>query len=675
MQHAAEHDAQPALAGDPGPQLDTDTIAAIVTGAQQGSVAIIRLSGPEAVQIASAVFKPSNRRSPWVPKSHRIHHGQVVDTDSTIVDEVLLLTMLAPRSYTSEDVIELQCHGGGVCVQRVLACCLTAGARLAKPGEFTLRAFLNGRLDLSQAESVNELVGARTAAAADSAIAGLTGGIGAMVQKLRHSALLLLAELEAMIDFEEDVPDSDMQRLQQRVQEVGEGVQQALGTASRGRLLTAGLQVALVGRPNVGKSSLLNAWSGTDKAIVTQVAGTTRDIVQADVVVGGIPVSLLDTAGMREASDVVERLGVERSQAAALQADVAILVLDAQAGWTSDDQTIFDHLWGRAVAGSSPAITAPSILVWNKVDLTTPHTPPLAPPPLPQQQLIAGSGAKAATPSACNTTNTSTLESNVLHQQAVSRESTVHAAEAASAVAGPPSSFPSSSPSAPGGSHPPLQPGTSRLSQAHSHRQTAPSSDSIEPRNVLGSAQDFSARDAISSTAQTGTEATSSAAASAVSSSADVGRDSHNTTPTAPTSSNNIRNHDQQAGLCDDNRAQLEAMGLPSSCVGCFAACLETCATSGLGLDALNAALLDLVDAPSLASGGVGWAVNSRQAEALIRAQAALADVSQSIADDLPIDFWTIDLRAAVVALGEVSGDGVTEEVLDSVFSQFCIGK
>lgn len=390
--------------------------------------------------------------------------------------------------------------------------------------------------------------------------------------------------------------------------------------------------------------------------------------------VGGVPVTLLDTAGMRETSDVVERLGVERSQAAALQADVAILVLDAQAGWKSDDQTIFDHFWGRAVAGSSPAIKAPSILVWNKVDLTTAHTPPLAAPPQPQQQLTAGS-AKAATLSPCDTTNSSRQGSNMLHQQAVPDESSVHAAEATGAAAGPLSRFPSSPPSSPGGNHPPLQPGTSKQSYKHSHRQTPLSSDSSEPRYVLGSAQDAYARDATFSTAQAGSEATSSAAASAVSSSADGGHDSHNTPSPAPTSSDDMSSYDQQPGLSDKSRARLRAMGLPSSCVGCFAACVETCATSGLGLDALNAALLDLVEAPSLASGGVGWAVNSRQAEALIRAQAALADVSQSIADDLPIDFWTIDLRAAVVALGEVSGDGVTEEVLDSVFSQFCIGK
>ncbi|KAL0039327.1 hypothetical protein WJX79_003589 [Trebouxia sp. C0005] len=465
---------------------DSDTIAAVVTGAQQGSVAIIRLSGPDAVQIASSVFVPSSSKKAWMPKTHRVYHGHVLDTEGGVVDEVLLLSMLAPKSYTSEDVIELHCHGGGVCVQRVLGCCLREGARLAKPGEFTLRAFLNGRLDLSQAESVNELVGARTAAAADSALAGLTGGIGATVQRLRLSALTLLAELEAMIDFEEDVPVTDAQRLQKHVQDMSSGVKEALDTASKGRLLKAGLQVALVGRPNVGKSSLLNAWSGTDKAIVTQVAGTTRDIVQADVVVAGVPVSLLDTAGIREASDVVERLGVERSRAAAMSADIAVMVLDAQVGWTPDDQVIFDHLWGRAVPGNKPAIAAPLILVWNKVDLVAP----------------AASELQFQSP---------------LH------------------TAFPP-----------------------------------------EPR---------------------------------------------------------------------------------------------------LGLDALNAALLQLSDAPSLAAGGVSWAVNSRQAEALIRAQEALLAVTDSISEGLPIDFWTIDLRSAVAALGEVSGDDVTEEVLDSVFSRFCIGK
>ncbi|KAJ9521765.1 hypothetical protein QJQ45_015315 [Haematococcus lacustris] len=359
---------------------DEDTIVAIVTGSvSQGAVSIIRVSGTEALAVAYRVFRPGGRfRMGWQPRDHAIHYGNAVDGDERVLDEVLLLCMRSPRSYTCEDVIELHTHGGGVCSHRVLQACVEAGARLARPGEFTLRAFLNGRLDLAQAEAVTSLLTARTAAAADSALAGLRGGLGDLVARLRRDALALLAEVEARIDFDEDLPALDTQRLQQQVEGLQAGIEGALRTSRQGTLLRQGLSVAIVGRPNVGKSSLLNAWTRTERAIVTDIAGTTRDVLEAGLVVAGVPLTLLDTAGIRHSVDLVEKLGVERSQAAAAAADIVLMVVDAQAscssaaGWTVADGEIFQALWGQGPGTAGCSVQGQALLLVNKTDLAPP---------------------------------------------------------------------------------------------------------------------------------------------------------------------------------------------------------------------------------------------------------------------------------------------------------------
>lgn len=453
-----------------------ETIAAIATAIvpQQGSVGIVRLSGATALTIAKTLFRAPGRQ-PW--ESHRILYGYVEDpVTGQTVDEALLMLMLAPRSYTREDVVEFHCHGGVMAVQQVLQLCLSQGARLAQAGEFTLRAFLNGRLDLTQAEGVADLVAAQSTLAARTALAGVQGKLTQPIRALRSRCLDILAEVEARIDFEDDLPPLDEASVQQNLGAVLTEVTTLLATAEQGERLRTGLKVAIVGRPNVGKSSLLNAWSRTDRAIVTDLPGTTRDVVESHLVVGGIPVQVLDTAGIREATDQVEQIGIERSQKAAQAADLVLLTLDATAGWTEADQALYNLVQDR-----------PLIVVINKRDLVD------------QDIAIA-------------------------------------------------------------------------LPDAH-----------------------------------------------------------------VPT--------------------------------------VYTAAAQNQGIDALEQAILTAIHADQIALSNLEFTLNQRQAAALTEAQIALRQVQQTIEGQLPLDFWTIDLRTAIHALGSITGDELTESMLDEIFSRFCIGK
>ena len=337
-----------------------DTIAAIATPPGEGGIGIVRLSGPRAMEVACRAFSPSSGADPRGFASHTIHRGHVVDPGTgAVIDEVLLLLMRAPRSYTGEEVVELHGHGGRVSVQSILSTVLRNGARAALPGEFTRRAFLNGRLDLAQAEAVLEVVRAKTEAGLKAAVRQLQGGLSGLVQGLRRELLSLLATLEASVDFPEEGLDfPEVGELEKRIYRVEEGLHALIQKAREGRLLREGAKVVIVGRPNVGKSSLLNALLGRERAIVSVIPGTTRDTVEEEFQVGGIPVRLIDTAGFRqEPGDPLEAEGLRRTRAALEQADLAIVVVDGS-----------DHIAPSDLqAWSEPR--EPRILVVNKSDL------------------------------------------------------------------------------------------------------------------------------------------------------------------------------------------------------------------------------------------------------------------------------------------------------------------
>jgi tRNA modification GTPase len=305
------------------------------------------MSGPEAEAIGLWLFDAPGRQ---VWDSHRVLYGHVVDPASgERVDEALLLLMRAPRSFTRETVVELHCHGGLVAVQRVLELVLAAGARRALPGEFSQRAFLNGRLDLTRAEAITEMISARSRRAAQLAMAGIDGGLQRRLGALRGRLLDQLAELEARVDFEEDLPPLDGAAVAAELVAVRAELERLVAEARQGELLRQGLRVAIVGRPNVGKSSLLNLLSQRERAIVTDLPGTTRDLLESELVLNGVPLTLLDTAGIRHTGDRVEQLGIERSRAALAAADAVLLLYDLAAGWTPEDQALRELVPAGAV--------------------------------------------------------------------------------------------------------------------------------------------------------------------------------------------------------------------------------------------------------------------------------------------------------------------------------------
>lgn len=338
-----------------------DTIAAISTPMGEGAIAIVRLSGPEAIQIADKIYKGPKGKTLSSVESHTIHYGHIVDRPSDrVVEEVMVSVLKAPRTFTREDVIEINCHGGIVTVNQVLQLALREGARLAEPGEFTKRAFLNGRIDLSQAEAVMDLIRAKTDRAMNVAMNQMEGRLSALVRRLRSEILETLAHVEVNIDYPEydDVEEMTHQILVEKATAVKKEIETLLRTSEQGKILREGLSTVIIGLPNVGKSSLLNSLVHEAKAIVTDIPGTTRDVIEEYVNVRGVPLRLVDTAGIRETEDIVERIGVERSRQVLKEADLILLVLNYSEELSEEDVKLFEAVEGMDV-----------IVILNKTDL------------------------------------------------------------------------------------------------------------------------------------------------------------------------------------------------------------------------------------------------------------------------------------------------------------------
>lgn len=348
--------------------LDSATIAAISTPPGVGALGIVRISGPEAAAIAGQVFRSASDRTIELTakRSHRVFFGRIVDPRTgNLIDEVLLTWLAAPHSYTTEDTVEISCHGGALPLRETLRVVLAAGARHAEPGEFTLRAYLNGRLDLAQAEAVLDVISARTTEGLQLALADLRGDLTRRLQPARDAIVSLLAYLDAAADFPDDeIPGTDIDA---DLEVACSALEDVIAGSRAGRLVRDGAQVALVGRPNVGKSSLLNTLLRSERAIVTHIAGTTRDVVTESAVIDGVPVTLLDTAGIAETEDLVEQLGIERSRQALAASAAALLVLDGSVAPGKDDLAIAHSIAGR-LSEPSAGSTGVAIVI-NKIDL------------------------------------------------------------------------------------------------------------------------------------------------------------------------------------------------------------------------------------------------------------------------------------------------------------------
>ncbi len=470
----------------------SDTIAAIATPLGEGGLAVLRVSGPQALAVADKVFVPVGKTSqkPSAAASHTIHYGRV-ERDGRFVDEVLVAVLRAPRTFTREDTVEFSCHGGLLPAKLVLDALLAAGARLAAPGEFTQRAFLNGRLDLAQAEAVADLIHARTELALTAAGEQLAGKLSQRINLLRDDLVKTLAHIEAHIDFpDEDIAPDTRGQLLARLERGVAFMDELLRTANEGQILRRGIRAAIIGRPNAGKSSLLNQLLGHDRAIVSPIAGTTRDTIEETANIRGLPVVFVDTAGLRESRDDIEREGIRRTRAMVAKAELILHVLDASEPLSPEDEQFLAEFAGKQ-----------RLVVLNKADLIRPSD-----------------GARTPT--------------------------------------------------------------------------------SAAPRAGLEAAADVGVR-----------------------------------------------------------------------------ALVEVSCLTGAGLEALKDAIKQTVWAGEIRAEMLQVMINSRHQDALLRARAATLRTADALRHDRSLELVALDLRIAVNAVGEIVGKTTTEDLLDSIFSQFCIGK
>ncbi len=335
-----------------------NTITAISTPMGYGGIGIIRISGEEAFNILDEIFKGDTKKpSQW--ETHTIHYGHIVDEKSTIIDEVFVSVMKAPKTYTREDIVEINCHSGTKVLQNVLELVIRKGAKIAEPGEFTKRAFLNGRIDLSQAEAVIDIINAKTDLSRQTAIQQLSGNISKKVNHFSQEILQMISHIEASIDYpEHDLEQMNLEQINDKCKILIDEINNLISSANKGKIIRDGIETAIIGRPNTGKSSLLNALIDEERAIVTDIAGTTRDILQEYVNINDIPLKIIDTAGIRETQDIIEKIGVEKSRKYAMSADLILVMIDGSKQLENDDFEILNLTENKN-----------SIIIINKSDL------------------------------------------------------------------------------------------------------------------------------------------------------------------------------------------------------------------------------------------------------------------------------------------------------------------
>lgn len=345
--------------------MNIDTIAAIATAVNNGGISIIRISGPEAIAVADKVFQSKKEEKKLSSmKSHTVHYGYIKE-QGNVIDEVLTVIMKAPNTYTREDVVEINCHGGVVVTKKVLETVIKNGARIAEPGEFTKRAFLNGRIDLSQAEAVSDIINAKNSYALKNSLSQLKGNVYSKIKEIRESILHDLAYLEAGLDDPEHIDLDDFKyTLEDNINHYNKDIQKLLDTVGNGRIIKEGIRTVIVGKPNAGKSSLLNALMGIERAIVTDIPGTTRDTLEESLMIGDLCLNIIDTAGIRNTTDIVENMGVERARSMTKDSDLILYVVDASTPLDENDEEIIEMIKDRN-----------AVILLNKSDLSPIITP------------------------------------------------------------------------------------------------------------------------------------------------------------------------------------------------------------------------------------------------------------------------------------------------------------
>ncbi|MBM7583264.1 tRNA modification GTPase [Caldicoprobacter guelmensis] len=350
-----------------------DTIAAISTPIGVGGIGIVRMSGSKSQEILNRIFRTKSGKQLTGLEDRRFYYGHIVDGQGQVIDEVLVVVMKAPHSYTKEDVVEIHCHGGIIPLRQILKLVIECGARLAQPGEFTKRAFLNGRIDLAQAEGIMELIYSQTEIQARASIKHMEGALSEKIRGIRGKLLNVMAHIEVTIDYpEEDIEELPRENYLQDLDEVMKEIDYLLSTAEQGKIIRHGIKVVIVGKPNVGKSSLLNALLKENRAIVTDIPGTTRDVIEESLNINGLLVRILDTAGIRETTDIVEELGVERSRKSIEEADLVLWVLDASRPFDDEDKRIMAEIADKKVIAVVNKIDKPIVLDLNDIELNVP---------------------------------------------------------------------------------------------------------------------------------------------------------------------------------------------------------------------------------------------------------------------------------------------------------------